>query len=397
MTRIQPRIAVMLALAAFVHHGAASAQAQRMPFELVRALRAAQDRIAHGDAAAQESQRQLLTAIGAQMKRVDSAAWKDPRNARAAVIYVLSGGDPSVLETLHRRGAVGGLEDNLVRGALGYSLGRSAEAELLLEIDARQLDPAMAGHVALVQSTLALQKDAGKALKLLDQARLSSPGTLIEEAALRRQAFLALAAGERDRFEAVSSRYLRRFGDSVYAASFRRQFATEVVGQKYAVDAARLKRIEAILAVLPVSQRLDIYVAIAAEGVVRGKVEATIMAAARASELATQGSRAKARAELYKGAALVASEELPAGVAALKGLDASQLDRADRELLDAALVLSDEIRRWPDTAHAAGEIRQIEAKAAEAERPIVLATAKALAAARSLNSRVDQLLGGAVK
>ncbi|HXF55717.1 MAG TPA: hypothetical protein VNK52_16505 [Hyphomicrobiaceae bacterium] len=368
-----------------------------MPFELVRALRAAQDRIAHGDASAQERQRQLLAAIGAQMKRADSAAWKDPRNARAAVIYVLSGGDPSVLQSLQGRGAVGGLEDNLVKGAIGYGLGRSADAELLLEVDARQLDPAMAGHVALVQSTLVLQKDAARALRLLDEARLSSPGTLIEEAALRRQAFLALAAGERDRFEVVSSRYLRRFGNSVYAASFRRQFATEVVGQKYAADAARLKRIEAIVAGLPISHRLEIYLAMAAEGVVRGKVEATIMAASRASELATPGSGAKARAELFKGAAFVASEELPAGVETLKGLDASQLDSADRELLDAALVLSDEIRRWPDTALLAEGMRQIEARAPEAERPIVLATAKALAAAQSLNSRVDQLLGGAVK
>jgi chemotaxis protein MotC len=242
-----------------------------------------------------------------------------------------------------------------------------------------------------------MQKDATRALALLDTARLSSPGTLVEEAALRRQAFLALAAGNPDLFEVLSSRYLRRFGDSVYAESFRRQFATEVVGPKYAIDAVRLKRLEAMLADLDASHRFDIYLTMSAEGIVRGRVEATRMAAGHAAGLAKQGGPPKVRAELYKGAALVATDELESGLTALKGLDRSSLDSADSELLEAAVALAGEIRRWPESDDAAGGMQEIEANAHESERPVVAATAKALSVAQELNARVDQMLSGAAK
>ena len=398
MMRIIPRLPPMLMLAALALAGPIRAEeAERMPFELVRSLRAIQDRIAHGDAAAHESQGQLMAEIAARLARVDAAAWNDPRNARAAVIYVLSGGDPAVLKRLHGAGALPGIEENLVKGVLAYSEGRSAEADLLLGIDTRGLDPTIGGHIALVQSGLTLHKDANKALALLDEARLRSPGTLIEEAALRRQAFLVLAAGDRDRFETLSSRYLRRFGDSVYADSFRRQFATEVVGQKYAVDSARLKRIEAMLADLDQSDRLDIYLAIAAEGVLRGKVEATSMAAANASGLAEDGSATRARAELYRGAALIVTEEHDSGLATLKGVDKSALERVDAELLEAAVSLAGQMRRWPEAADAAGGLAEIEARAAPGEQPVVLATSKLLMVAKEMNSRADQMLNGAAK
>jgi chemotaxis protein MotC len=367
------------------------------PFELIRSLRAAQDRIAHGDVAAREGQRRLLADIGARMARADDTVWKDARNARAVIVYVLSGGDPAVLKDLRGRGVLTGVEEDLVKGVLGYSEGRNADAELLLGIATKQLDASVAGHLALVQSTLTMHKDAARALALLDEARLSSPGTLVEEAALRRQAFLALAAGNRDLFEALSSRYLRRFADSVYAESFRRQFATEVVGQKYAVDAARLERLEAILADLAAAHRLDIYLMMSAEGIVRGKVEAIRMAAGQASGLAEADAAAKARAELYKGAALVATDELESGLAALEGIDKSLLDGSDGELLEAALALAGEMRRWPESGDAAGGMPEIEAKAHEAERPVISATARVLSAAQKSNARVDQMLSGAAK
>ena len=155
MMRIIPRLPPMLMLAALALAGPIRAEeAERMPFELVRSLRTIQDRIAHGDAAAHESQGQLMAEIAARLARVDAAAWNDPRNARAAVIYVLSGGDPAVLKRLHGAGALPGIEENLVKGVLAYSEGRSAEADLLLGIDTRGLDPTIGGHIALVQASI---------------------------------------------------------------------------------------------------------------------------------------------------------------------------------------------------------------------------------------------------
>jgi hypothetical protein len=121
------------------------------------------------------------------------------------------------------------------------------------------------------------------------------------------------------------------------------------------------------------------------------------MAAGQASGIAEANAVAKARAELYLGAALVATDELESGVATLGGLDKSLLDGSDHELLEAAVALAGEIRRWPESGDAAGGMQQIEANAQEAERPVVAATARALSAVQKLNSRVDQMLSGAAK
>jgi hypothetical protein len=121
------------------------------------------------------------------------------------------------------------------------------------------------------------------------------------------------------------------------------------------------------------------------------------MAAGHAAGLAKQGGPPKVRAELYKGAALVATDELESGLTALKGLDRSSLDSADSELLEAAVALAGEIRRWPESDDAAGGMQEIEANAHESERPVVAATAKALSVAQELNARVDQMLSGAAK
>ena len=69
------------------------------------------------------------------------------------------------------------------------------------------------------------EKEPAKALAYLDDARLLAPGTLIEEAAFRRQIALIASAGDGERYEMMVARYLRRFPNSVYAGNFRQQFA----------------------------------------------------------------------------------------------------------------------------------------------------------------------------
>jgi chemotaxis protein MotC len=106
------------------------------PFELARSLRSVQDKIARGDTAAFLAYRTSLSQLTEQLGRAREEAWKDPRNVRAAVAVVLSGGDPGVLTPLV--GQVAGQELTLVRAALAYGQNRNAEAaELLADVDAR--------------------------------------------------------------------------------------------------------------------------------------------------------------------------------------------------------------------------------------------------------------------
>src|SRR5262249_54079128 len=62
------------------------------PFELARTLRSFQDRIAAGDSKAFFTYRTELASITDLIGQADGGAWSDPRNVRAAVAVVLSGG-----------------------------------------------------------------------------------------------------------------------------------------------------------------------------------------------------------------------------------------------------------------------------------------------------------------
>lgn len=74
----------------------------------------------------------------------------------------------------------------LMHGALAYADGHEADAKKLLSgIDARTLSPETAGHVAMIQSALVAKEDPGKAMRLLDQARVLAPGTLVDSFAPR--------------------------------------------------------------------------------------------------------------------------------------------------------------------------------------------------------------------
>ena len=116
-------------------------------------------------------QQGLQKQLTEQLGQARDEAWKDPRNVRAAVALVLSGGDPRVLQPLVSQ--VAGQELTLVRGALAYGQNHNAEAmELLADVDARTLDPSVAGHIALVQAELLAKKDRKKSLALLAEARL---------------------------------------------------------------------------------------------------------------------------------------------------------------------------------------------------------------------------------
>lgn len=156
------------------------------PFELVRSLQSLQDQVVRGNARAHAAQRALLVRIAEQFDVLSAEGWRDPKNARAAVVFVLSGGSARALQKLMHSGVSTDINEKLINGTLAYGEGRhDAAVELLAGVEARALDPGMAGLVAYVQGELVAKKEPAKALVYFDDARLLSPGTIIEEAALR--------------------------------------------------------------------------------------------------------------------------------------------------------------------------------------------------------------------
>ena len=247
------------------------------------------------------------------------------------------------------------------------------------------LDRSVGGHVALVRALLVAKSDPRKAIALLDRARIIAPGTMVEEAALRRQAILAAKVGDLDAFEALSSQYFRRFASSIFERSFERQFATEVVSKNYAADAKRLPKLEKLLRGLSQMQRRETCLAIAEEGIAVADVEIVRFAARLAGMDAKAQPLEAMRMLLFEAAAVIVTPDYEQGRMALRLVDKSKLGAREEGLLYAATAVADEISRPPSLAQGA------EQAGATGEQDSS-ASSSAITAAQAAIARVDGLL-----
>ena len=321
------------------------------PYMLIRTLEAVQDKIASGSRDAHIYQRELIAEIAKKLPRVTDEEWKQPRNSRGAIIYALSGGDPGVLAKLLSLSPVPCIDDDLVKGLLDYSQGRNPEAlALLSKIDARTLDPRAGGHLALAQAMLVATNDPKRAIAYLDMARLLGPGTLVEEAALRREAVIAAQAEDLDKFKLLTSQYLRRYHKSFYAGDFIRRFAVVMMTGKYAESTALFQELAETLETLDKDQQKFVYSAIAEAGIVRGRVQITLLAAKKLADQAKDDPKRALQARLYESAVLLVTDDYDRAAAQLKSIDRAELGPRDRPLLDAALTVAGRMRAPPPAA-----------------------------------------------
>ncbi len=349
------------------------------PFVLIRELRAVQDEVARGSTEAHQRQRDMLRDLSRKLRDLPVGVWDDVRNARSAIYFVLSGGDPSVLKLVIGREKTPYLERRLLKGALAYGEGRMVDAlGMMHKLEARKLDPLLSGMVALIQGTLVAKKDPVKAIAIFDEARLLSPGTLVEESALRQQILLVARDGQLERFDLLASQYSRRFPKSLFARNFRRQFFAGVARQSFKHASEWISRTETELMKVPVSERVGLYLAIAEEATKGGNVGIARFAAGKARELSQPGTRSLERAMLFEGAALVVTEDFEKGLEVLNGLDISRLTSSDREIRDAALAVAGAVSKWPVVAQAPTDDTPLES----------------VSRAEAMLTKVDSLLGG---
>ena len=325
-----------------------------LPVELTRTLQLLQDRIARGSTQAHLAQRQLLGHIEQRLIGLEPDTWVEPENVRAAVTFALAGGGPTVLRALIKTENVPEPEQPLTLGALAYLEGREAQARAKLSgIDPRSMPPGLAGQLALTQSALMVREAPARSLELLDLARLLAPGTLVEEAALRREIFVVAQAGDARRFEALSIQYLRRFRRSVYAGNFRQRFAAALTRLDFDSDRTRIASLERMLDEIEPESRRDLYLLVARAGLEQGRRETALFAAERAAGLAAPDSMPADQARLYRGAALIVAEgRFEDGVETLRSLDRSGLAPSDADLLDTALATAQRIRTPPAPSEA---------------------------------------------
>jgi chemotaxis protein MotC len=324
------------------------------PVQRVSNLQNAQGQIALGNLAAYAAQPKMLRDISEALTAEKPEVWQDPHNARAAVVYVLSGGQPRIITRILDSGNFPKGDENLMRGALAYVLGHQAEAQkLLADIDPKSLDLSLGGQVAFVQSILLTTTDTKRAVALLDLARLLMPGGLVEEAALRREVFVAGdIARDADRFMALAGQYLNRFPKSPFADNFVKSFVATAVRLRLDEEVANFPKLEAMTESLRRDDRRALFLTIARAALVDGNIAMTDVAASAALTLADADSPDEARGKLYQAAVRTLTDQYDAGVAQLQAIDSKKLPKSDAALLAAARTVARHVRE--KTASSAG-------------------------------------------
>jgi chemotaxis protein MotC len=320
----------------------ALAQDPLQPYQMVRSLQLVQDRLASGDHAALPMQNKLLEMADARFRASKPDDFKEPKNLRALLVYGMSGGNPATV-----RGAAGRIQldetnQAIVDGILDYLGGQPGPAIAALQpIDPMTLSPDVGAFVALIKGSLLAIDDPVQALKLLDQARLLSPGTLVEEAALRRSVAIATTNGDAARFAQASTQYVERYLLSPYASQFADSFVAGVVTLHMALSQDKLADITSMM---DTERERVIYLRIARRAAIDGLNELSAFASTKAipdDKGATQAD--DPRAELYASLSSITSATVDDIRAKLKTIDRSRLSPSDRSLLDAAQQITQEV------------------------------------------------------
>lgn len=350
MARLQHRhllLAVGLAIASPAV-AAGGDQENAAPYKMLRSLQFVQDSVALGDSSAGEMQRFMLGTIDQRLRSVDPSVFEDARNVDAALIYAMSGGNPATLEYLIARD-VNGYFDNRVTDVLRkYLSGKGLlVAKSLVDIANEYQDKKIGPYLDLVAGNVMVAQNPTEALKLYDQARLVVPGTIVEEAALRRSVAISVQAGLVDRGLGYSQRYVRRFLHSPYASQFADLFVKLVIEH----NEVKTEDIVAILSFMDEPRRREVYLRIARAAGIAGKAELAKTAATYAQSLAGAEDNALGPvADFYGNMASVSTADVDAAAKSISSVADSELSPRDRALRAAARSIAEQVLQEPDVA-----------------------------------------------
>ncbi|MGV8938427.1 MAG: chemotaxis protein MotC [Allorhizobium sp.] len=316
------------------------------PYKMLRSLQFVQDSVVLGDHSAAEMQRFLLESIDERLRAADSATFEDPRNIDAALIYAMSGGNPATLEFLVSRDVDGNFDNRVSDALRKYLSGKGTLiAKSLGDMVPEYRDKKIGAYLALVAGNITVTRDPAAALQFYDQARLASPGTIIEEAALRRSLSVSIDTGKLKEALGYANRYSRRFLHSPYASQFADLFVQLCVDN---YENLTEDDILFTLAFMDKDRQQEVYLRMARKAAIMGKNALATLAADRARALAgLDNQNAKALASLYGGLADIPSNEVDAAMTAIAGIPDALLSPRDQVLRAAAQAVAEEVLRVP--------------------------------------------------
>ena len=265
----------------------------------LRKLQSVQARLALGDKTVADEQKDSLLGLEVALARrkIDS---KNPQEIYAVVIYLLSGGRPEPVEFFLKTAKLPKKQKDLLEGSIAYVKGDpAAAADLLTALDPKEFPALLAGQLAMIQSSLPDHFKPAERSKKLKFAINSLPGTLIEEASLRRLVKLSAESLDAHSFLKASNRYIRRFPQSLYGSEFRRDFLNGIVRFDVANKPVDADALDLVLLELDEPRRHDLLESLARQSLSKGLRGLCQYAAGRARRLSFENSSEWTRATLY--------------------------------------------------------------------------------------------------
>lgn len=349
MRRLSRSWAFGMSSALVVCLSATVAAAQTEPTYEVRALVALQTQLALGHQSALGAQRALIRDIGAQFASMPAETWSKRANARAAIRYLLSGGDPAFARDRKIRAAMPEPFRPLLDAALAYSNGDAAEARRkFASIKANEFAPELFGSLALVKGLLDAAKNPDKAWSYLDAARLEGAGTLVEEAALRRQIGMISARAHAKQSRSVARSYIRSYQASVFSEGFRRGLALTVAASVKSGDQKLAGWLVPTLKLVSPARRATYIAPIARQALLYGQTDVV----QKMGTLLEAGSGERYAGVttpmiLYEAASQITGDRYDDVKKRLGTIDPSSFDTFDRAIFRGVVALARQVRAQP--------------------------------------------------
>jgi len=324
----------------------AQSQDNLMPYAMLRSLQFVQDSVTMGDHSATEMQRFLLQTIDERLNSAPSAIFKDPRNVDAALVYAMSGGNPATLELLVARDVDGNFDSRVADILRKYLSGKGTlVAQSIAAMVPEYRGTRIGAYLALIGGNVTIPRDPVAALGFYDIARLEAPGTIVEEAALRRSLAIAVEDGDAGRGVEYAQRYARRFLHSPYASQFADLLVSLVVKR---VDSIGHDTIEETFAMMDAERQKEAYLRLSRLAAISGKDSLARMAALKAKALSPDmPDQPQVQANLYESLSNIGTPDVVSAIETIGQIPEAQLSDRDRALRDAARAIADQVVRPP--------------------------------------------------
>ena len=278
----------------------------------------------------------------------DGTIWAKAKNARALAMFTLGGGNAEVGSKVLASGALRAPYERIVKGAIAASKRRRRTAlKYLTQVDPMKIRGHLGALIALVSGVMMIEKKTAEAAQLLAMPGSLAPGTIIEDAALRRMLVAHSKVGTLEPFLHASRSYIRRFQKSVFGSSFDRLLGSQLLTFNAEELARHFGDIDQVLERLKPERRRKIYLTLSRGAVLTGKLDVAKFAADQARELSNEGTRAFSRVSLYQAGSTLFGENRGHATLLLSTVNVQALSKGDRALHAKVSRLAKSLTAWP--------------------------------------------------